>query len=259
MRWGRSRFKFAGDERELEVRLRKTDVVCFDLDECLFPAFIQSCVAAHVLSRCLLSLVRHHRTARILIASGIMLFARRCSDRLKGKRTSNDYMMDLFDRAMRGVPMTMIRSATDDCCGLFGKYAIETARLLAESKVTGIVTQSISPIAEQIRERYPFLAFSIGNPVVTTVGTFAGYKDRFSTGPAKLEILKVFMRSNGLHCPMVFGHCVDEGPLVRFAREQGGLSAGVSPDRSLAEPFDVVLRRTDWKALHDWIQRVLKS
>jgi phosphoserine phosphatase len=244
------------DHDDICRRLAATDVVCFDLDECLLPCFSQTCVAAGVLLNVTFSF-KHRQNFAPLAAAAARLAVLRLGGWIRGKRVPNAVLMDLFERALLNVPIDLMRRNTRWAYGLINRHGFKCVKMFSERKTTGIISQTVLPITEQMQEDYPFLDFVIGNDIREENGRFLGYRNRFSTGEAKLAIFREYLAHNGLECPVIFGHCQDEVPMARYAVERGGVAIGISPDADAASAFDIRARSSEWRRLYHWLRNAI--
>jgi len=97
-------------------------------------------------------------------------------------------MSELFAQSMQDVPVALIRETVRSFYRFFDPRAIECAQLLSQGMTTGILTESISPIAEQVAQDVPMFSFAIGNESVETNGVFMGYRIMHCSGDDQLRI-----------------------------------------------------------------------
>lgn len=247
-----------GEEFELRRRLLAADIACFDFDQCLFAFFIQTLVAAGVMGRSIVS-PKMWRHVWPLLVGGVSLGLLRLHHGLRRHRVPNRVMLELFAHSMQGVPVTMIRDVVRRSYRFFDLHALECARLFSQRMTTGILTESISPIAAQVAEDFPVFSFAIGNEIEEVDGTFKGYRTMFCSGDDKLRILQNHMIVNRLRGPVILGHSMDEAPLARWAMENNGLTIGINPDPEVRDLFDIVVEHSRWMDLARWLRMALSD
>lgn len=238
-------------EKVLE-RLRDVDIVCTDLDECLFPFFTQVLVAGEILIESFFKRNKWKYIPQLLGGALFILFLLAIS--LGNIRIfSNHFLMKRFSRAMRGIPLALIKKHSRYIHTFFYTESLHFLQLCAEKQIPiSILSLSIQPILEELKDNIGFISDVIGNTICAdpTGSLFADYqKPLMQNGQDKLQAFFESTKNTAFHCPLIIGHSEDEIPLVQYCRSVGGLSIGINPKKHLRGEFDIVLQSVNWTPL----------
>jgi phosphoserine phosphatase len=245
-------------EKVLE-KLRRADVVCTDLDECLFPFFTQVLVAGEILVE---SLFKRNKWKYIpqLVGGALLIICLLIVTFGNIRRLSNGFLMRRFARSMRGIPLELIRKHSRYIHTFFYTESLHFLQLLAQKNIPIIILSlSIQPILEELKSNIGFITHVIGNRISEdSSGTlFSDYQQPvMKNGSDKLQRFLDYARETGFHRPLIIGHSDDEIPLVRYSRSCGGLSIGINPKKHLAHEFDIVLTSVNWSPLTGLIREL---
>ena len=243
---------FNAPEDYVKEKIKKVDLVCADLDECLFPFFTQVIVAGEILFESLFK--KHQRKYLPRLCGGAFIIVGLIIVTLGNmKRLRNEMLMKHFERTMKGIPLELIRKHSEYIHTFFYAESLHFLEGLAErhARIT-ILSLSIQPILDVLKKNLPFINDGIGNNIITDTGTgtFQCYSQPLMTGGnEKLTYLKGLVKKYNARCPLVIGHSLDEIPLVEYARSLNGVSIGINPKKNLQDTFDLVLHSVSWEPL----------
>ncbi len=236
----------------IEEKLQKVDLVCADLDECLFPFFTQVIVAGEILFESLFK--RHQRKYLPQLCFGALTIGGFIILTFGNiKRLRNEFLMKHFERTMRGIPLDLIRKHSQYIHTFFYSESLQFLKWFAERGAhISILSLSIQPILDILMEKLSFINDGIGNNIVfdKVKGTFRAYnKPIMVSGEDKLLCFKDLINKYNAKCPLVVGHSLDEMPLVEYASSMNGISVGINPKKKLKDKFDIVLNSVSWEPL----------
>jgi phosphoserine phosphatase len=236
---------FNRPKAEVGARLASVDIVCADLDECLFPFFVQIVVGVSMFAE---ALVRPSLWKYLphLSKSGVFIGIYKIKQILFKLSFPHEALMDKYAAFMRGVPVGFIKRHSAFIHLFFIPGVLRYLKTFSDRGVPVVILSlSIQPILDVIGKKVGFLARCVGNEVVADKqgNTFTGYaQGRMGDGSAKLEKFKEIMLSYGAHHPLIIGHSRDEVALVEYFSSRGGVSLGLNPRAEVASRFDMVLR-----------------
>jgi hypothetical protein len=253
----RSRF----DPAELGERLRRSDIVAVDLDECVYPGFTQSdlgylmffAIAARPLDP------SDRRFLPQMIAGGAFVRKVALLRRL-GHTWPTRELMQRYEQSMRGIPEDYFLSQVTRIPGRSNIDAIDVLRLLGRRAPLGLVSLGIDVIvAEYIRQLngdgQPVVRFADSNRILFVDGdrekrVFQGYGSPLLTGPEdKRRALEARMAQFQASCPLVIGNSGDEAAMASLASRRGGISIGIRPSKPDSPAFDVCVLERSWRSL----------
>jgi len=117
-----------------------------------------------------------------------------------------------------------------------------------------ILSLSIQPILDELKNNIGFISDAIGNKITVSNENFVDYEKPFmSCGEDKLNAFITASEKRSFACPLIIGHSDDEIPLVRHVRQHNGFSIGINPKKHLESEFDIVLRSVNWDPLVKFI------
>ena len=246
-----SRLIFNSPESVVREKLRRVDVACIDLDECLCPSFVQLIVGVGMFCEALVK-PRLWKYLPQLSGGGLFITRWAAQEKFSKKEGSEALLMDAYAKAMRGVPLDWIRRHAGYLPRFFAANSAAFLRELSRRNIEVLVLSlSIHPILERIEERLGAGIRCFGNPIIAEKNTFIGWdqKECIMNGRDKLDRFKYFMQDLKRTTPLVIGHNYNEMPLVHYAREHGGVSIGTNPSAKVAHEFDVVVKGLNWRKL----------
>jgi len=215
----------------IEDRLKKVDLVCVDLDKCLFPFFSQTFVG---ICMCLETLVNPFQWKYLsqLLRGARFIVPATIKNLLGGRRSNNDCFMDKYEEVMCGVPVSLIRRHSRCLHNFLCPYSLRFLKTFADRKTpVAILSLSIQPILQVLEEKIGFIE-CIGNKVELNKNSATFYRygmNRMKYGKDKLESLKDLMKNYRAKTPLIIGHSKDEMPMVEYSRKLTGLSIGITP------------------------------
>ncbi|MFA6218109.1 MAG: haloacid dehalogenase-like hydrolase [Candidatus Omnitrophota bacterium] len=236
---------FNRPKAEVTARLSVVDIVCADLDECLFPFFVQIIVG---ISMFVEALIRPSLWIYLphLSKAGVFIGMYKIKQLLFKLSFPHEILMDRYAVFMRGVPVAFIKRHSVYIHWFFIPGVLGYLKTFSDRGIPVVIlSMSIQPILDVIREKVGFLARCVGNEVLVDKkdDTFSGYtQNRMVDGSDKLGKFKEIMRSYQAQHPLIIGHSRDEVPLVEYYSTLGGVSIGLNPRKEVASRFDVVLK-----------------
>ncbi len=243
----------AGDGGALRELLEKTNVCVVDLDQCVYPGFTQTTLAALLL----LASIRGFRPRRVynLLRGAFSLALIRLFRAGRGP-DGNRRLMTAFSAAIRGMDASEVETASARLPGRGPQDWRAALEKLAEKMEVFLITFAIEPLARAYgSSRGPsgkivFSAWSgsslnIRDGKVEGVGfTAAGLSPR-----SKVAAAGNLLEGRANLRPLVIGHGRDESELAAWARDKGGGSIGLAAAGGDLEAFDLVLPGRGWPAI----------
>ncbi len=239
------RLIFNRPKAEVDARLASVDIVCADLDECLFPFFVQIVVGVSMFAE---AVVRPSLWKYLphLSKAGVFIGVYKIKQLLFKASFPHKTLMDKYAVFMRGVPIGFIKRHSVYVHLFFIPGVLGYLKTFSDRGVPVVIlSMSIQPILDVIGKKVGFLARCAGNEVLIDKkdDTFSGYAPkRMDDGSDKLNKFKEIMRSFQAQCPLIIGHSRDEVPLVEYFSSRGGVSLGLNPRAEVASRFDMVLK-----------------
>ncbi|MBU1862507.1 MAG: haloacid dehalogenase-like hydrolase [Candidatus Omnitrophica bacterium] len=239
-------------KEDIDNRLRRIDLVCTDLDECLFPFFTQVLVAGEILFESFFKRNQWKYLPR-LIAGFFFLLCIIVVTLGDVKRLSNKVLMKAYERTMSGIPLDLIKKHSQYVHTFFYAESLSFLKLFADKNIPIVILSlSIQPVLDILKDNIGFIHEGIGNSIEIDHGTdtFSHYAEPMMTGgnDKHKRFMKIISKYN-TQCPLIIGHSSDELSLVSLARERGGLSIGINPKKRNREKFDIVLQGVNWRPL----------
>ena len=242
-------------------RFSRLDFAVSDLDQCLFPGFTQVALTVSMFK----SLLKNHELSHDLKIKlkilDAVLFG--CKVKLRGLldvQAEHIELMKKFEKLVCDIPREYFERAAKLAPGLSYRYGLETLSLLSEMMPAGIITMSIETILREFARQFihngePIITFYEANRLRFQIGdgeVFEGYSEkRFILTPDnKLQAMMDRMKQFSASCPLVIGHNFCEVPMVRVAKEMGGLSLGFNPDKDVENEFDIVVHARNWEPIY---------
>ena len=244
-------------KNEFRETLQKVDLVCVDLDECLFPFFTQVFVVAEILLESFFKKNQWKYIPRLLIgALFVLLFFIVTFGQIK--IAGNKFLMRAFEWTVRGIPLAVIKKHSQQLHTSLCEDSLNFLEVLSRkgAKVM-LLSLSIQPIIDTLTDNIGFMEKGIGNEMIIDAasGEIRSYSDMIMCGPeGKEEAFKNIVEEYKPHCPLIIGHSCDEIPLVERAKALGGLSIGINPKKKQRDKFDLILKTTTWKPLVDMLE-----
>lgn len=240
----------SGALREL---IEKTNVCVVDLDECIYPGFTQTTLAALLLLQSLCRLRFHNVFSLIRGAFSLALIRLRRGGR---NPDGNRRLMLAFSRAIRGMELKTVERKAALLPGRGLQDWRPALEKIAETMEVVLVTFAIEPLARAYGEaRGPsgkkiFRSWS-GTPLEVRNGAIAGVRLSSSalSPRSKVEAIEENLRGRKELRPLVVGHGRDESALADWARERGGGAVGLSAAGGDLESFDIKLPGRGWPAI----------
>lgn len=255
--------------RYLKEKFKRLDLVVVDLDQCIFPGYSQTYLAALVTTKLLLS--PEKQSDRLLLPSllsgCLFVFSYKVRESF-GVTTCNKTLIDRYEKTMQGVPESYFRWAARKIPSRSFPGSLETLELLAQKAVLGIVSLGIDCIVEAYQQhthsdRGNTISFYDSNALLFRASSgrrvLQSYCQRSMiwNGYQKEEILKKRVHMFKATCPLVIGHKEDERAMMDYVCKNGGISIGFNPERSLAASCDIIVRGASWYPLLDFIRELI--
>lgn len=246
---------FNKEKEEVIRRLQSIDIVCTDLDECLFPFFTQLLVSGEILIDALakrecrkylwpLVLGAFHVLGCWLITFGNI------------RRLGNIALMKKYEKTMKGIPMELIERHSQYIHSFFYKSSLEfLKKIRSRNTPVVIISLSVQPILDVIKDNIDCIDSVMGNKIKKEGSplVFSEYKKPYmSNASDKLAAFNDLCAQYNASKPLVIGHSEEEMAMVEKTRSLGGLSIGINPKKRFRSEFDIVLQSISWQPLLDF-------
>lgn len=261
----RSRF----DPDEVQRRLRRSDIVAVDLDECVYPGFSQTDLGYLIFFKIAVKpLVSSDRRFLPQMLSGGAYIRKVALLSRFGRMPTSRQLMQRYEQSMLGIPEDYFLEQARRIPSRSYSGALETLRLLGKRAPLGFISLGIDVIAGQYIRHLNHdgelqVRFADSNRIVfATDGSgrrvFKRYHSPLLIGAEdKLRLLKSRMAQAGASCPLVIGNSKDEAAMAKLARSCGGLSIGILPSRRDAGEFDLLVEYSSWQPLLTLLEPLL--
>jgi len=89
---------------------------------------------------------------------------------------------------------------------------------------------------------------------------FVGYKGspELESGKDKQKILAREAILRGAICPMIIGHDENDTEIIKWAKNQGGLTIGFAPEPRFRDMFDIVVTDPSWYVLLTFVNNLME-
>ena len=250
---------FNDSQDAVNRKIRNTDIVCTDLDECLFPFFTQVLVAGEILVEAVFKKNKWRYIPQLTGGALFILFLTlitfgniRC--------IRNEFLMKCFSRTMRGIPLDLIRKHSRYIHTFFYTESLKLLQYFSARNIPIVILSlSIQPILDELKQNIGFIQECIGNgiDINESNNTFEKYTEPImKDGHDKYDQFISIMNKLGCSRPLIIGHSDDEIPLVRYAREHNGVSLGINPKKHIAKEFDIVLQSINWNPIVTYVENL---
>jgi hypothetical protein len=256
---------------EFRERLRRSDIIAVDLDECVYPGFAQSDLGYLMFFAIATKpIVTSDRRYLPQMISGGAYIRKVAMLRQLGRGPSNQELMQRYEQSMRAIPEAYFLSEARNIPARSYPDALETLALLGQRAPLGLISLGIDVIAAQYARQLngdgdPRVRFTDSNRIVFGAGrdgraAFERYQPPLLVGPEdKLRILTKRMDELHASYPLVIGNGKDEAAMAALAHERGGISIGINPSKTEAAYFDACVMERNWGPLRELVQQLAPS
>ncbi len=238
--------------KEITKRIKNIDLVCTDLDECLFPFYTQVLVVGEII---LDSLFKRHMWRHLprLIGGSLFVCLLIVISFGRVKVFKNEFLMKVFAWTVMGVSVLDIRKHSQYIHNFFYAESLTLLKRFADHNIPiTILSLSIQPILDELKNNIGFISCGVGNSIIEDPEThiFKGYQYPIKKGGKdKMSAFKNIVEECKANCPVIIGHSQDEVRLAEYVGSVGGFSIGINPKKGLANKFDIVMYSISWEPL----------
>lgn len=240
----------------IDERMKKVDILCTDLDECLFPFFTQVLVAGEILVEALFKKNKWKYIPQLIGGASVILFLIVVTFG-NIRFLKNEFLMNLFARTMKRIPLDLIRKHSRYIHTFFYTESLLFLQKMSQRKVPIVILSlSIQPILDELKNNIGFIDECIGNKIIFSKknNTFIDYASpKMTNADDKLSALMELKERHPFKTPLIIGHSDDELRMVEYARSVGGVSIGINPKNHLEDSFDIVIKSVNWSSLTQYL------
>lgn len=242
------------EDKELNERLGKMDLVLIDLDDCIYPGTTNVVLFRNL---CLL-LICSRRTKDLFYLFRFLRFlpillSMKCLQ-LLGLGVGNTELTLFFSQMIEEVPFSYLQTVAMPIPSNSFPGVGETLNVLSRKAKVGIVSLGLDIVLEEYKIQFkdgerPLIDFYDGNPVIQKISKET--IDKSKKVRERIEEFKAEM-------PLVIGHNLDDLGMMKVSKEYGGLVLGFNPSQEIIKECDIVVKAKDWQPLAKYLQSIYK-
>jgi len=245
-----SKLLFNRSEKFIKDKIKQVDLICIDLDECLFPFFTQTFIGAGMLVESFINPYQWKCLPNLL--KGVLFIFPAMGKKFNNKKIENEKFMDKYEELMHGIPISLILRHARYTHRFLSPNSLKFLKYFSNKEIVIIILSlTIQPILNVLEKKVKLIHKCIGNEIeIDKNSAFFRYKlNRMDSGEDKLNRFKELLKIYKSKTPLVIGHSEDELDMVEYVKKLGGFSIGINPKYKFLRKFDLVLTSLNWKPL----------